>query len=56
MTLPADQNQLDRLEKKLDMVIEYFNIGAKAPRDLRAEIEKKYIELTSRRKKRKKEI
>jgi len=46
---------LERIERKIDMVIEYFNIGKKAPRDLQAEIEKKFIELTFRRKKVKKE-
>lgn len=45
---------LERIEQKLDMVIEYFNIGKKAPRDLQAEIDKKFVELTSRKKKVKK--
>lgn len=45
---------LERIEKKIDMVIDYFNIGKKAPRDLQAEIDKKFIELTSRKKKSKK--
>lgn len=46
---------LRRIESKLDAIMDYFNIGKKAPRDLQAEIEKKFIELTSRRKKVKKE-
>jgi hypothetical protein len=45
---------LERIERKIDMVIEYFNIGKKAPRDLQAEIDRKFIELTSRKKKSKK--
>lgn len=45
---------IERIEKKLDMVIEYFNIGKKAPRDLQSEIDKKFIQLTSRKKRDKK--
>ncbi|MBA2881794.1 ABC-type histidine transport system ATPase subunit [Desulfosalsimonas propionicica] len=28
MSQSSDQQQLDRIEKKLDMIIEHFNIGA----------------------------
>jgi hypothetical protein len=44
---------LNRIESKLDAIIDYFNIGKKAPRNLQVEIDKKFIELTSPRQKRK---
>jgi hypothetical protein len=47
---------LQRLERKLDMIIDYFHIGQKPPRNIQAEIDKKFIDLTQRKKRLKKEI
>jgi len=44
------KNQADRIEKKLDMIIDFFSIGAKPPDKTNEEIRREVVEFLQERK------